>query len=66
MFTSNTQLRREKADAALREIMSASIQEMFDNAAQVKLLGRLSSSRWAASVLSVAHRLPRLYVSASF
>lgn len=36
MFTTDTQLRTEKADETLREIMTATVQDMFDEAAQVR------------------------------
>lgn len=35
MFISDTKLRQPKADAALREIMGATLHDMFDGAAQV-------------------------------
>ena len=38
MFVANTGLRAEKAEVSLRNIMTASVQYMFEDAAQVRCL----------------------------
>ena len=41
MFTTDTQLRQETADQALKDIMTATLQDMFQDAAQVLCLSSL-------------------------